>query len=375
METIPWMAAFLAANLFLCGSLAGEVARLSLRKGRLWRYFFLAPFVLAAMCIPAASIAYVHLDKVGDQAFRELILVAAGGSCFLAFAMFSGANPSRARQNADRSHAWTSWIDGDVFKKKEGSIRLAAAHRNTSEMIVVTTMQASIAMLWQVHENVLPYHEKSPEHTNVLVLALVSVVAPGVLMWLTIRLSNHFNSHRALIAACLSKIIFENEDKANRDESFVISRWRTGEHRYLFFVADALERCLPRIRKRYPKEQYKQVSQAYGALAQEIRNEATRVRTNKGRVGVLLAAATTLPMNDDLVATCKRLPKILTVEVEQLENEQSSRLGRALMLVDDALARHSRVVMALGVVALVVYFLLTGQIDKLAGFVQTKVGG
>lgn len=374
-EAIPWMVVFFIANMTLSALLAGELSRYSLRIGAWWRHFILVPLSLVVVCAPIALLVSSFADKAGGQWVAILIFMPAFGSVFLVFAITFKANPRTARDNVDICHAWTSWVDGEKLKKKAGAIRLAALHQTNSEIAIVTAAQAYIAVMCQIGDHLDLLDEDSAEYQYLMFSGIFSVAAPGLLMWVVMRVSDRRNSHRKLITICLSGMLFKNTMPSGHGEGFHLARWRNVKHQHLFTVADALEKCLPRIRGRYAKIQYDEISRLYSALSLEIRSEATRIRKHDGRVDVLLSAATTLAMNDDLVATCKRLPKVLTIEIEQVEHARSSRMSRFLLMIDDALARHSRVIVAIAVITILIYYLSTGQMDKLIGFLQAKVGG
>lgn len=369
------MAGNIAAIYTIAGWMAGYVSR---QKG----YWSSVPsFLLAAFIfgIPVAFGCSIVASSGSDSVTEILVKVAEAEALIVAmFTAIHGnqTNLNEMKEKLDSFPGWQYWFDGDKQSQLLTALRVAIARDKARNVPAISATQTMLIAALS-NANALAHLQGIPTNSSE-----ANRLAGKIFLW----------SASTVVLALINRIIFERTMPGvalvhhglahitrcgNEQQSTLqvrIARWRNPDHRRLFQLADALEKCIYPLRRRVSHADFDAISTGFSALALAVRNEAARFTSEgKLRPEVLSWMCITLAVNTNPVQSAKRIAGILRNEVAQVQPLPQSRISDILGRVNDALAQNTRIFVALAVIFVVAYYVATGNLAKLFEFLGSTV--
>lgn len=254
------------------------------------------------------------------------------------------------------------WLDGDSDRKWMRALHASCiyAHFNQVWIAAAVSMFTSLSLRAQL--------DVDPRHYDVEIAA--SMVTAVSFTWVVHKLTLFGRLGRRLTTACFADWF---DPRASRESDLKISRWRNSEHRQMFQIATAIERCLPQLRQRLSSSDYQDVVASYLGLTSMLRECVLRASNPALRMDVLRWAAVALVLNDDPVLAARRLKKFVNVDKDASLPERG-RLTRAATGINRAIESAMKPVGALAAISIVGYYMASGQHDILLNFVKSLLG-
>lgn len=357
----------------IAGWMAAYVSR---QKG----YWSSIPYLLFASLVFGTPVAF-GCSLVASKSSHAVTEVVVGivELELLVVAIFTAIHENRTNLNEmkeklDSFPGWRYWFDGDKQTQLVTALRVAIT-RDKSRNVPAISAGQIILLAAAANADTLRHLQEVPTNSPE-----GNYIAGRIFLWIAsivmLALINRIICERAMPGMTLMHHSLAHITRCGNEHQpalyLRIARWRNPEHRRLFQLADALEKCIYPVRRRVSRVDFDTVSTAFLALALAVRNEGARFSSERSlRPEVLSWMCITLAVNTNLVRSAKRVAALLPNEVSLVQPLPKSRVSDILGRINDALAQNTRAFVVLAAILVLAYYLATGNIAKLFEFLRS----
>lgn len=361
------------AGMSICGTwISEEVQPEKSIRGRIEKV------ALVAFLGGGSALACVNYAKIASysQGYFYLVFLAVGSVVFRHYFKLVRRSLAKFSKGDFGVAGWELWFDGEKLNKLQECLKVSFFRGSLRATAALSIAEVVVALMSRSRSP--DAVTDRPLHLSPalgLIGDLTPVFSAIVVAWLFCIIPRWIRPSGTLLEKCFGHVFSDGSYSLDGRHGQGVASWRSQRHATMFEVARCIERCVPGLRSILSYRQFEGTSAAYMDLAEAIRDDAIRSSDKypSPRGNWLLLMASTLVVNDNPVASARRISRI--VPSTGREAPKTSTWSRILSGSNEALEKNAKLLVASGVLIVVANYVWRGQFQELIKFLQALVGG
>lgn len=338
---------------------------------------FLIPVVVAAVAGVASETDVDEVPGVWIGALAVTSLVVP--ICLIGVLVHFGVFYRRRTHALRTDEGWDIWLGEGWQDRIPRKVALAAWQwKAVTAAATIAAVLDTLPFFYDLargaasDENARVVADSRAGVTYIPLMLLAIVLAGAVLIWTTVRSPQLFLMEQAVAALDTASPPKELPQDAVASAP---TRWRGVRHRRAFRMARSLRRCVPRTRRRLPRDQYDEFAVASARVAHELQRLGPTARAGDAGDAVdeeftaLVRAAVALVVADDPLRVAATVNYFL--EDVPASSYGSGRQARVVAdTVSDSVQRYWPALKIIAGVGVLLALVVTGQLTDLAEFIK-----